>query len=259
MECLHISESKGIRELYYLDFDGTHLKFIMRQGVYLEILSLIKSRYKILAARLFDMNLSDFFSCSEMVHIGEDLVSVNISITEALNHRQDGHEKALLCGSVISDIFFALGELIFDLPKYSGGRTKQLFHVNTIARKGLHGGSFDLTVSLPARTYLQSLGENIDLKKISKTMYEHYVLVNGASEYTLNSHCFRVQLRERGLLNMVTMGDCACLGTSPDKLRDDEGYYLSSHNMDTVSQQFNMLVGIASIWKMVRDGIEKDK
>lgn len=146
-----------------------------------------------------------------------------------------------------------------DKLKLEQGQKPQLFHLETIVAKGFHGGSFDLSVSLQARQFLCRFGES-RLDETRHLMCEHWKKLFGNDKNKkVNPSWFDVRTKGRGLLHIITLGDCACLGTSPDSFSDDEGCYLVSHNVDTLYQQFNMIVAIAHIWQMVRDGLAKEQ
>ena len=141
----------------------------------------------------------------------------------------------------------------------------QLFVVNTyIGSIGehFHAAGLELTLSSFARVFLEKMGEGVGLDKAMKAMINHHNLFykdedNHRSESYLR-HSFNVHTRTNGVLHLNTMGNCACLGTMPEKFDSDEGCHLSSHNVDTVYQQFSLLVAIAYIWQMVRDGLRNE-
>lgn len=175
-------------------------------------------------------------------------------------------------GHTLASILFILQQILYDAEKQKGeaeqGSTpvfdtkpagSQLFLVETFVASEpgqFHGAGIEFSISPLARKYLEGLGKGILLDKAMEAMKKHYLDQSPDEEKTqkLYHGDFVVRLREHGVLHMNTIGDCACLGTIP---RDfgDEGCHLSSHNVDTVFQQFNLLVGIANVWQMVRDGL----
>ena len=126
----------------------------------------------------------------------------------------------------------------------------QLFDVGTMASE--NSRPIWLTVSSFARAYLEEMGEG-KLTEVVSAMEAHYQNMYNRS----TSRCdFRAEIRERGVLSFHTQGSCACLcGVNPGYVGDGEGYYLHSHNVDSLFRQFNILVGVASVWQMVRNGL----
>lgn len=136
----------------------------------------------------------------------------------------------------------------------------QLFELRTIVgeKDALHAGGFELSVSHTARRYLETLGKNIRFPEAMRAMKHHADIVWSSgddNEGGLSIGHFDVRLRSRGVIGMDTLGDCACLGTAPKDFKETEGYHLLSHNVDGLLQQFNLLVGVAYIWQMVRNGV----
>lgn len=175
-------------------------------------------------------------------------------------------------GHTLASILFILQQILYDAEKQKGeakqGSTpvldtkpagSQLFVLETIVAREpgqFHGAGLELSVSTSARKYLEAFGSQIELEGAMEAMKLHFFMPHVDGQLNRNSRYsdFVVQVRDNGVLHMNTRGNCACLGTMP---RDfgDRGYSLSSHNVDTVAQQFNLLVGVAYVWQMVRDGL----
>lgn len=122
----------------------------------------------------------------------------------------------------------------------------QLFEIETyVGNGGYHSGGFNVYFT---STLVEILNQhsNHDLLFAKKAMIHHYVCnLRYKSEINLWSEQFRAHIRQLGTLDYRTTGDCACLGAMPDADNFVEGLKLDTHNVDTLWQQFNLLVGVA--------------
>lgn len=128
----------------------------------------------------------------------------------------------------------------------------QLFLLNTYEGRGSSNGSWGLecTVSPQARRVLRGLDGEV-AHKATIAMCEHYqkyYVYDPRYTPALGDFYLRV---ENGVIHMKTFGFCSCLGTHPP-YTEEEGYHLTSHNVDHASQQLNLLVGLAHVWQAVR-------
>lgn len=142
----------------------------------------------------------------------------------------------------------------------------QLFGVNTIANpkeQGYHSASLFLSVSVPATQFLLKQSKFIGVPHGGKNMLEHYLAMYPEEKKSDNhwylSTTLVAGIREHATLHFKTSGNCACMGDMPKERRADRGMEISSHNVDTIQQQFNLLVGIATLWDWVREEIKKEK
>ncbi len=184
------------------------------------------------------------------------------TLTPFLSEKTDDENQIVswrALGRTLSDILFVLQYLLYEANKRKEAVEQgisQLFVLETaVAREPrFHSAGLGLSVSPLSRRYLEKLGKDTVFDRAVKGMEDH--AYSDGKELVRPRHAdFAVRLREYGVLHMQTLGNCACLGAMPRHFEDNEGYCLSSHNVDTVFQQFNLLVGIAHVWQMVRDGV----
>ncbi|MGB2580131.1 MAG: hypothetical protein WBC83_00355 [Minisyncoccia bacterium] len=270
MEFFPLVQGKRLPEVYNLGFSGTHFQVFVPLEYWLKFVSLTgaethyASRHGqgYIPPSIFGGSFG-WYGCARVSKGLDGFVCIEVpSFIEESNTVEYSIQMRDL-GSTLAEIFFILQHLLYEddeqnVEVQQGGHT-QLFVVETFVARELgqfHGAGLELAVSTQARKYLESLGSNIDLERAIEAMKAHFFMPHVDGQL----HCkswhgdFVVRLRDNGVLHMNTRGNCACLGTMP---RDfgDRGCQLSSHNVDTVSQQFNLLVGIASVWQMVREGL----
>lgn len=269
MEFFSLVRGKRLPEIYHLSFNGTHFQIFVPPKYWSQFVEIageetyyasnqgeayvfprvdggtFGQRGCAIASRTLDG-----YVCLEVPSFLENTTDENQTVTM----RELGH--------TLASIFFILQHLLYDADEQKEeieqGNQLQLFAVETflIRDSMYHGAGLCLSLSPIARKYLEGLGKNIEINKAVEAMKEHFFApdVNQDSRSKTWHGDFVVQLREYGVLHMNTRGNCACLGTMPQDF-GAMGYALSSHNVDTVFQQFNLLVGIAHIWQIVRNGV----
>lgn len=261
------SWGKPYREFYHLSYSDDEFKLCLYGEIWKAIVSLTKEGTHFASRHGSSFmppaekgGLWGFGGTSNADILSDEWVMVSVMSVPKLrgNHQVEITNSAKTLSLMLDLIMFYAhdnaGQLILE-----NDQNPQLFHMETIVAEKLHGGSFDLSVSLQARKYLCRLGKSyIDGARCS--MFDHWKKFHlGKSNIKVSPSWFDVHTRGRGLLHISTLGNCACLGTAPDSFSDEEGCYLTSHNVDTSYQQFNMIVAIAYIWQMVRSGLEREK
>jgi len=269
MKSFDLVGGKLIPEVYSLGFTGTHFQFLVQLNIWLKIVALAKH------GTYFALSHKNGFvppdkkespwgiaECATISHLLDGHIAINIPAVP-LQGQEDFWDEMRNYAHTVDLLTRLLYHIMTEHKKECvPGCAPQLFHIGTYVGEAgqFHGAALDLSVSLTARLYLHGLGEGICLKDTVRSMQEHHKeLFSGdkGRSFGFFSEDFRASLRERGLLDFKTLGNCACLGANPSSFDDDEGCYLSSHNVDNVSQQFNLLVAIASVWQKVHDGIQK--
>lgn len=270
MEFFPLVRGKRLPEVYHLGFSGTHFQVFLPLVYWLKFVNLTgaethyASRHgqEYIHPSIFGGSFGEH-GCARVSKALDGLVCVEVP---AFVDRSNTVEHAVQMrdlGSTLANIFFSLNHLLYEEDERNVEMEQesysQLFVVETfVAREPgqFHGAGLELSLSPLARKYLEGLGSHIELEMAMEAMKEHFFMpdVDGQIHRKSWHGDFVVRLREHGVLHMNTRGNCACLSTMP---RDfgDRGCCLSSHNVDTVNQQFNLLVGIASVWQMVRGGI----
>lgn len=274
MELFLLVPGKRLPEVYHLGFSGTHFQVFMPLEYWLKFVNLTGAETHYASHHgqgyVHPSIIGGSFGWYGCARVSKGLDgSVCIEVPSFVDEGNTAEHVVQIrdLGNTLAGIFFILNHLLREEDERNlevqKGSCSQLFVVETfVAREPgqFHGAGLTLTVSTQARKYLEALGSNIELKMAMEEMKEHFYMpyVAGQLHRKPWRGDFVVRLCEHGVLHMNTRGNCACLGTAP---RDfgDRGCCLSSHNVDTVSQQFNLLVGIASVWEMVRDGVRMEQ
>lgn len=266
MEFFPAVHGKKLPEVYHFGFSGTHFQVFLPFAYWSQFVDLAgkSTHYALKQSQAYIPPIisGEAFGQHGCANASKTLDgSVCIEIPTFSEKTDDENQRVSLrdFGHTLSGILFILQYLLYradERKEKAKQGISQLFVLETaMAREsGFHSAGLGLSVSPLARRYLEKLGKDIVFDRAVKGMEDH--LYSGRKELTRSFHGdFAVRLREYGVLHMHTVGNCACLGTMPHHFGDNEGYYLSSHNVDTMFQQFNLLVGIAYVWQMVRDGV----
>ncbi|HBC70784.1 TPA: hypothetical protein DCZ46_02375 [Candidatus Campbellbacteria bacterium] len=270
MEFFPLVGGKKLPEVYHLGFSGTHFQVFVTLEYWLKFVSLTgaethyASRHgqEYISPSIFGGSFG-WYGCARVSKSLDDFVCIEVPAFVNESNTVEPVAQMRDLGSTLANIFFILQHLIYEYDEQNvemqQGCHTQLFVVETFLSREptqFHGAGLELAVSTQARKYLEGLGRQIELERAIEAMKSHFFMphVDGQLQVRSWRGDFVVRLRDNGVLHMNTRGNCACLGTMP---RDfgDRGCQLSSHNVDTVKQQFNLLVGIASVWQMVREGL----
>lgn len=260
MEFDPIIKGEKFPEIYHMGFNGTHFQIFLRLADWprvVELMGRLSERIYLSYGKEENAMPSQkggsfgILGCASSQIVG-DIVHIEIPVfpKDDKTYATEINAFAGTMDGLLRAISYVLSE-----HEKAGSLTNampyQLFDVGTMACE--NSRPIFLTVSSFARAYLEKVGEGSP-EDIVSAMEGHYQnMFNDRSSSRCN---FRATIREKGILSFHTPGNCACLsGVNPDYLMDGHGYYLHSHNMDHVAQQFNILVGVASVWQMVRDGL----
>ena len=258
-----MNNEKKIRELYYLSFTGTHFEFVVDQDDWRGIIERIGNGTPFALRQEADYIPPSgnapwgIEGCCTVNVLLNGRVSLTIPAVPAILDTEGPYAHIQPYARTIVIMTKVLSSMLYEISKDEDACVpvrEQLFHTQTVLFSGFHGASLDLTVSHTAAEYLASCGEEKECTPAVRAMRSHYhALFLPDEELGYIRRGIDVVLRTKGLLHLNTVGDCACMGAIPQH-HDDKGYYLSSHNVDGAHQQFNLLVGIASLWNMVREG-----
>lgn len=260
---------KMLAEMYSLGFTGSHFQFIVSGDTWLQIVEMIGQKTPFASRQKSDYvaptdleTLWGFNGCASISRTIDGMLAINIPAIPSIDAGANIWREIKASAGTVEVLTWVLRFLLDDeVENDCKNSTPQLFHVETFMGKPgeFHAAGIDLSVSFVARKYLHSLGENVHWEDIVHSMnqYDKALLRSkdddGSCSYSFS--VFRAELRERGLLHFCTRGNCACLGASPNSFSEEEGCYLSSHNVDNVIQQFSLLIAIAAVWQKVRNGI----
>ncbi len=267
MEFFPLVRGKRLPEVYHFGFSGTHFQVFMPLVYWLKFVNLTgaethyasRQGQEYIPPSIFGGSFGRY-GCARVSKGLNGFVCVEVPSFVDEGNTVEPAAQMRDFGNTLANIFCILQHLLCEEDEQNvevgQGLPSQLFVVGTFVARELgqpHGAGLGLSVSTLARKYLEDLGDNVLLVGAVEQMEKHWQ-TQSKKIYKLYRGSIDVHVRTNGVLHMYTIGSCACLGTMP---RDfgDRGYSLSSHNVDTVAQQFNLLVGIASVWQMVRDGV----
>lgn len=253
-------DGKKLPELYHFGYSGTHFQIILSCKGWQDFVAMVGegTHYAEVQGSSFvppsvcGKNFG-FLECARTLQLDDESVCIEIPVVSDVAANMRTYAETL---EFILDILFVLLAESEDRKEIAETGYSQLFVLGTYVLEAgkIHGAPLALSVSNIARKYLENLGEGVRFLVAIQAMSQHAHGFWKDTDISYSSN-FNVQVRTRGVLGMFTSGDCACLGTAPENFSDQEGCYLTSHNVDTVFQQLNLLIGIAYVWQLVRNGV----
>ncbi|MCK9344912.1 MAG: hypothetical protein M0P64_02150 [Candidatus Pacebacteria bacterium] len=268
-----LTHGESLPEVYHLSFNGTHFEVFVSQAYWEKFV-------KFASETQFPKNMGPtyvppsmikptfgFHGCAEITQTFDGLTCLKVPALLVPNDEENPANNMRAFGETLSSIFIILNHLIYNSFEEkeicNSGDLPQLFALETFIshEARFHGAGFSFSISHRALKYLEALGIR-HLPRAIESMEHHFFAQSRRDDddddNNNNRRLFRgsmeCRLREYGTLHMHTVGNCACLGVMPRDFGRD-GCGLSTHNVDTISQQFNLLVGISYVWQMVREGI----
>lgn len=269
MECYPLTAGRIYPELYHVGCTGAHLQIFLSRENWSRYVGTVgagspyaKKQDSSFVPPQRKGGSFGFGGYAEAHEVLDGMMCIEVPI---FSEKEDGGRtpEMEMCIRTISSILFVLSYFLFDLDQkpelnqpLPQGVLPQLFSLSIYLGEYSRPGSYgvELTVSPRARLYLGRVG-NTPLSRGARLMREHYEhLYARVTDFRLDDSEFALGLRRENVLSFKTPGNCACLGVQPPG-DPNAGYSLSSHNIDTSFQQTNLLVGIAFVWQMVRDGV----
>jgi len=263
-----LTHGEPLPEVYHLSFNGTHFEIFMNSTYWEKFVKIASETHfpKNMGPTYVPPSMTKptfgFYGCAEVTHTLDGYTCLRVPALLAPNDEGNPANNMRAFGETLSSIFIVLAHLVYDARESkefcAPECVPQLFALETFIshEERFHGAGFTFSISHSALKYLESLGKR-HLPRAIESM-EHHFFAQSCRDDDDNIRLFRgsmdCRIQEYGILHMHTVGNCACLGVMPQ----DFGRYgcgLSTHNVDTISQQFNLLVGIAYIWQMVRDAL----
>ena len=271
MEHYQLSRGEKIPEVYHFGFNGTHFQFFLQES-YWKLFVEIAGEETYFALRQESSYLAPttrtaifgFQGCAKVNFTLDE--NVCIEVPSFLTSQDDQNSRNVIHYAMTIKMILLILRFILDKVNEEEKVAifnSQLFTLETYLgppEQHFHGAGLELTLSPSARVFLEKLGDNVCIDGARDSMSNHYNIFYGEKAIHSSSsmrYSFRVNTRTNGILHLNTIGDCACIGAMPKDFTEVEGCHLHSHNVDTTYQQFNLLVGIAYIWQMVRNGLNK--
>lgn len=267
MEFLPVKKG-GFPELYHLGFDGIRFQLFLSDECWSRFVELTQkgTLYATKSGPSYvppskEGGSFGYTGCAEAQRAIDGTMCIEIpAISVLLDERGCTREMAIKVETLahILVVFSILAcEVDARHEEFSEDILSQLFFVNTYRGSGVANGNWGLevTVSPRARAVLRDVDSAV-FARVTIAMHKHFVDYHafdprgepGLGDFTCDVHA--------GVIQLKTFGFCSCLGCEPPRCEDD-GYYLSSHNVDNAAQQFNLLVGLAYLWQAVREKVKE--
>jgi hypothetical protein len=271
MECYPLSRGDKIPRIYDFGFDGKCFQIILEEKYWIRFVEIAgKGTYfaqaqgSLFVTPASDKDFFGFQGFGKVTRLLTGNVCVEIpsfSLATGDDHAREICSYAETMRVVLIILRCILSEV--NEKKIDHGNDLQLFVLETyLGNYGdFHAAGLEITFSPSARVFLEKMGNNIRLDKAVQGMVDHHYksYPEESSSGSYLRHSFDARIRTNGVLHINTLGNCACLGTMPRDFDQTEGYRLASHNVDTIYQQFSLLVAIASVWQMLRDGLKNNQ
>jgi hypothetical protein len=129
----------------------------------------------------------------------------------------------------------------------------QLMEISTTTEKGTCGGSLGGKFSISLCNWMESLRKNDQpiITEMIETMQLTHKTMFGLTEYEKNM--FRASIDyEGGWLNVSCPGNACDLNPADGHIFEESGYEFSSHNVDTLAQQLELIAGLAALHDKAR-------
>jgi len=271
MEFHPLISGEVLPEVYHFGFNGTHFEIYLNPTYWFKFLEFAGSGTPFALAQEKEY-VPPSILCRPFGQRGVATVSHTLEGFVCLEVpafvKEQGEEKQAILmwelGHTISTILYVLENLLYSASErdwvVEGPWRAQLFVLETFIainpEQHFHSAGLGLSLSPTARKYFEGMGDDVALAGAVEAMEDHYrKLYPSGNKIKLFRGAIRAGIRQHGVLGITTVGDCACIGAMPEQFGENRGCYLHSHNVDTVAQQLNLLVGIAYIWQMVRSGV----
>lgn len=131
----------------------------------------------------------------------------------------------------------------------------QLLVLKTSTKRDMHGGSLGAEISRHLRNWLSSYSRYNTVSEANEAMMRAHDKMFGLKEFERDS--FKVMVWEDGGLCMDCPGDACRIHPNSYGRRENRGYKLACHNVDSPAQQLTLIVGLAAIHDKAREESRK--
>jgi len=158
----------------------------------------------------------------------------------------------------ISASFTVFSQLSFFSEKETSSSLIQLMTIQSLTRRGMHGGSISGHFSVPLCNWMDSLRERGESRIIEmvEAMQIVYKRMWGGFPFS-RKYDFRASVDyEGGWLNTSCPGNACGLNPKHMGPKKGSGYEFSSHNVDTPAQQLEIIASLAALHDKARREIK---
>lgn len=255
---------------YFSSMRGAHLSIRLNQAVLAELGELKKSgQLDILAERLRSEELQGFavgnFGFSEKaIGFGDVFYRVNCKWPDFIEYNvalagRSGEYPAIDFNHLFS-ISGTLKLICWHIQCMEISDTDcklwQLMHFQLLTKPGLHGSEMSVFITRDARQWLQyNLEQHAEeirraMIRAADTMHPEYF----AKDREFRESSFSVHNQGRDAFSLNVPGDAAGVYVPGyESFREDEGWELDSHNLDSPVQQLTLLAGLAATCGFMRE------
>jgi hypothetical protein len=264
-----VIESYNLPEVYHLGYNGTHFEICLNPTYWDKYIRLAgagtpyatKMGPTYIPPSIFGGKFG-FYGCATVINTPEGFSCIRIpALTE--KGEQDLKMSLHTFGATLSSVLFCLNHLLYlahdAKEKAMPGENFQLFAVRTHVghNPAFHKVNLSLATSLLSIEFLTRFGSEYSFLDTTEEMEDHYItqVARDGEVVRLLPRAVECHFYNYGALFFRTIGgERVTLEVLPEDF-SNKMRCLSGRNVETVLQQFNLLVGVASVWQLVRDGI----
>lgn len=263
-----VVEHYDLPEVYHLGFNGTHFEIALNPTYWDKFINFAGGGTpyaKKLGPEYFPPSIFGgkfgFHGCATVVNTPEGFSLIQVPALSEPGE-QNPASSLLSAGMTLSSILFVLNHfvLIASEAKEKAGHDEipQLFTIRTQigSDQGIYLLKLSLSASLLSIEYLTRIDSQFSFLDAIEEMEDHYTTqaLREGNAVRLLPKAVACYFYNFGLLYMRTVGSEVTLEVDKEDFESNNCCF-SSCNVDTISQQFNLLVGVASVWQLVRDGL----
>jgi len=254
-------------EVYHLGYNGTHFEIALNPTYWDKFISFAgggtpyaqKLGPEYFPPSIFGGNFG-FQGCATVINTPEGFSLIQVPALSEPG--EQNHALSLLnAGMTLSSILFVLNHLVLMASeakeKAERDEIPQLFTVRTQvgSDQGIHPLKLSFFASVLSIEYLTQIDSQFSFLDAVEEMEDHYTTqsLREGKVVRLLPRAVACYFYNFGQLYMRTVGSDVTLQLDKDDFESNNCSF-SSCNVDTISQQFNLLVGVASVWQLVRDG-----
>lgn len=255
-------------EVYHLGYNGTHFEIALNPTYWDKFISFAgggtpyaqKLGPEYSPPSIFGGKFG-FNACATVINTPEGFSLIQVPALSEPG--EQNHALSLLhAGMTLSSILFVLNHLVLVASeakeKAAHDEISQLFTVRTQVGgdQGIHPLKISLSASVLSIEYLTRVGSQFSFLDAMAEMEDHYTAqaLREGNVVRLLPRAVECYFYNFGHFYMSTVGDGVVLELDKDDF-ESNNLSFSSYNVGTISQQFNLLVGIAHVWQMVREGL----
>ncbi len=252
-----VTFNSGVSEFYYLIPDRFQnkkihgIKICVTEKANEHICKFFTSNSPLIARALKERKTINFVEPTFKGAWGLDSCCISKKKNNIVEHTFSFDAKWSLIREMLNIMFLLLS--IIEDDYLVNSQYKQLMIIESLGvTSGLSHSYISGSVSSIFKNSSDFLFErgNKNHQEVLKNM--QYVYSEYSSER--NKSSFRFSVDNGGQFGLSVPGDCCCLSIPYDELGElKDVSRFASHNVDGITQQFSLLIGLATMWEIVRN------